>query len=403
MRFLLLTQYYPPEPGAASLRLEAMAHELMLKGHTVTVVSAKAHHLGAHQNRMDSSRDVVRGVPVLRTWIWRVSTGRFWLRLLNYFSFVITGFWGMLRSPRPDYVIVESPPLFLGLAAYWYKQIFKIPYILSVSDLWPESAVALGLVRNRLLIRVTQMLERMLYRHAAFVSGVTEGICQTVRETGVIPAHRVLFFPNGVDTQLFHRVSPSNELVSHLNVRDKKVFLYPGTLGYAQGLEIIVDAAEVLRDRDDVVFLLVGEGPMRQKLETEVARRQLANVLFEPLQPVHRMAAYFSLARAVVVPLRHHPLFRGARPSKVFPAWAVRCPVIFAGEGEMADLVEKSGGGVVVPPEDAGGLAMAVEFLANITDWEWENMGSQGYQFVMDHYTWPRIADQWLSGLETGG
>lgn len=407
MRFVLLTQYYPPEPGAASLRLEAMAQQLVCHGHKVLVVAAQPHHLGVGRSSKATGRlwyqETVRGIPVIRTWIWRVSPRRFWLRLLNYFSFVLTGFSGLLRAGKADYVVVESPPLFLGMTAYLYGRWKKVPYILSVSDLWPESAVALGLVKNPTLIRWTRALELFLYRHAAFVSGVTEGICRSIAETGTIAHNRVLFFPNGVDTELFRRVSPENDLIRRLGVSGKQVFLYPGTMGYAQGLDIIIRAAERLQPRDHIRFLLVGEGPVRAELEQEVARRRLSNVIFEPLQPVERMGQYFSLARAVIVPLRKHQLFRGARPSKVFPAWAVGTPVIYAGEGEMAELVQTSGGGLVIPPEDGEALAQAVGRLADLDDRQWRMMAEAGHRFVLEHYTWPVIARQWLGGLAQGG
>lgn len=406
MRFLFLTQYYPPEPGAASLRLQAMAHQLQRHGHEVEVVTAFPHHLGAKRQggRWGQWRvtEEVNGVPVTRTWIWAVSTGRFWFRLLNYFSFVFTSFFGLLKSRRPDYVIVESPPLFLGITAFLYGWFKRVPYILSVSDLWPESAIALGLVKNPTLIGLTRRLEHFLYRHAAYVSGVTEGICRTIRDTNTIQSDRVLFFPNGVDVALFSGSGNSVGLADELGLAQKRVFLYPGTLGYAQGLEIIVDAAEILGDQPDIVFLLVGEGPVKASLQAEVQARGLTNVIFEPLQPVERMAAYFGLARGAVVPLRRHKLFAGARPSKVFPAWAAGIPVIFAGEGEMADLIEEAGGGLVVPPEDGAGLAMAVEFLSRISDFEWQTMGQAGRDYVLAHYTWDRIADQWLLGLHHG-
>lgn len=405
-RFIFLTQYYPPEPGAASIRIQAMVHQLIRRGHAVTVVTAQAHHLGATRQGTAGGlmfREDVNGVAVIRTWIWRIATGRFWLRLLNYFSFVLTSFFGLWSVGMADYLVVESPPLFLGITAYLYGRWKKIPYILSVSDLWPESAVALGLVKNRILIRFTRRLEHFLYRHAAFVSGVTRGIQDGVLTTGEVSPDRLLFFPNGVDRETFSRVDPDPELVNHLGIRDKAVFLYPGTLGYAQGLSVIVEAAEMLQDYPDIVFLLVGEGPVKPELERMVQEKGLNNVLFEPLQPVERMARYFSLARGVVVPLRKNKLFKGARPSKVFPAWSVGTPVIYSGEGEMADLVEEARGGVVVPPEDSGALAMAVEFLSRLSEREWRQMGEAGRMFVLERYTWDGIMDQWLKGLNLGG
>ncbi|MBX5468011.1 MAG: glycosyltransferase family 4 protein [Firmicutes bacterium] len=378
-----------------------MAQELVRLGHAVRVVTALPHHLGAGAGRpfrlWQEERD--GAVWVLRTWIWRVKPGRFWRRLLNYFSFVVTSFFGLWRAGRADYLVVESPPLFLGLTAWAYGRLRRIPYILSVSDLWPDSAVALGLVTNPQLIGLARRLEHFLYRNAAYVSAVTEGIRAAVAASGTIPASRVLFFPNGVDPAAFTGGDPER-IRRRLGLEGRHVFLYPGTLGYAQGLEIILEAADLLREGlPEVLFLLVGEGPVKAAMMAEAERRGLSNVRFEPLRPVGEMRHYFALSRGVVVPLRRHPLFAGARPSKVFPAWAAGVPVIFAGEGEMARLVEESGAGVVVPPEDGPALAMAVEFLTRIADWEWRAMGEAGRRFVAERYRWDAIARAWVEGL----
>jgi len=406
LKFILLTQYYPPEPGAASIRLQAMARQLIRYGHQVTVVTAQAHHLGAKEKDGRGSfrayRETIQGIPVIRAWIWRVRPGRFWLRLINYFSFVVTSFFALWRAGAADYVIVESPPLFLGMTAWAYQTLRGVPYILSVSDLWPESAVALGLVTQPTVIRLARRLEWFLYRHAALVSGVTQGILDGIRDTGQVPPHRLLFFPNGVDPAVFRRGAPDGDLRRRMNPDRYKIFLYPGTLGYAQGLTIILDAADHLRQRSDIRFLLVGDGPVRAELIRQVDQRGLTNVWFEPLQPADRMPQYFALARAVVVPLRRHPLFRGARPSKVFPAWAAGVPVIYCGEGEMAELVEEAQAGRVVPPEDGEALAQAVVELADLPDADWTVLSQNGERFVREHYTWDRIGDAWIQAFHAG-
>lgn len=402
LRFIFLTQYYPPEPGAASLRLEAMAQELSRRGHSVAVVTAMPHHLGTGptQKRPWMIRESVRGIPVVRMWIWRVPpTKRFWWRLVNYFSFVLTSFLGLRQFDRPDYLLIESPPLFLGITGRFYAKRYHVPYILSVSDLWPESAVALGLVKNPWLIFLTKKLELSLYAHAHYVSTVTEGIRRAVINTHTIDPDRVLFFPNGVDLDRFSRVRPQEALYNKFGGSHKKIFLYPGTLGYAQGLEVILEAASLLMTEPDIVFLLVGDGPVKRQLMKQAQVLRLTNVFFEDLQPVEKMPNYFSIAQGVVVPLRKHPLFHGARPSKVFPAWSAKVPIIYVGEGEMADLVVRSGGGVVVPPEDHQALARTVKRLARMDGTQWSQMGQQGWNFVYDHYTWQHITDEWLKGI----
>ncbi len=403
--FIFLTQYYPPEPGAASLRLEAMAQELTKRGHQVTVVTALPHHLGAGNKRQFRwmVKEQIRGINVIRTWIWRVSPQkRFWWRLLNYFSFVLSSAVALRAFKRPDYLLIESPPLFLGITGRWYAKKYHVPYILSVSDLWPESAIALGLVKNRLLIALTKRLELSLYRDASYVSTVTEGIRQAVIASGTIDPLRVLFFPNGVDLDKFPQVSPQETLIQKFGGPGKKIFLYPGTMGYAQGLEVIIQAAKELADNEKISFLLVGDGPVKQSLINQVRDEGLTNVFFEELQPVENMPQYFAISCAVVVPLRKHPLFHGARPSKVFPAWSAKVPIIYVGEGEMADLVLNSGGGLVVSPEDGKALALAVTRLANMTESEWLQMGYRGWAFTRDHYTWQHIADEWLKAIGPG-
>ncbi len=403
LNFIFLTQYYPPEPGAASLRLEAMAQELTRRGHHVTVLTAMPHHLGvlSHKKFEWMIQEEIRGIRVIRTWIWRVApTRKFWWRLLNYFSFVVSSAFGLRQLNRPDYLLIESPPLFLGITGRWYAKKYHVPYILSVSDLWPESAMALGLVKNPLLIALTKRLELSLYRGACYVSTVTEGIRQAVIASGTIDSNRVLFFPNGVDLDRFPQVSPQKTLIEKFGGRGKKIFLYPGTLGYAQGLEVIIQAAKELEGNERISFVLVGDGPMKQSLMNHVRHEHLTNVFFEDLQPVENIPQYFAIACAVVVPLRKHPLFHGARPSKVFPAWSAKVPIIYVGEGEMADLVIHSGGGLVVPPEDGKALALAVMHLANMARGDWLQMGYKGWAFTRDHYTWQHIADEWLKGID---
>jgi len=399
---IILTQYYPPEPGAASIRLQAMAREFVRHGFRVTVVTAFPHHLGYHSPAYHGrllTREQDGPIRVIRTWVYRAPQGSFVRRLLNYFSFVLSSGLGLAGAERPDYLLIESPPLFLGLTAYVYGRLTGVPYILSVSDLWPASAVALGLVQSRLAIEASEWLERFLYRHAYRISAVTEGIRDAIAATGLVPAGHILFAPNGVDPDRFQDAKADPELVRRLDLAGKRVFLYPGTMGYAQGLDVILDAAAELRDDPRIVFLLVGDGPVKAALEADAARRGLTNVIFEPLQPAERMPYYFGLARAVVVPLRRHRLFAGARPSKAFPAWAAGVPVIFCGEGEMAGVVEASGAGTVVPPEDGRALATAVRHYADLSDEEFAGQAERGRQFVRQHYAWPRIIDAWLKGL----
>jgi colanic acid biosynthesis glycosyl transferase WcaI len=402
MRILLLTQYFPPEKGAAQVRLWELAKGLKTEGHTVTVVTAFPNHptgiIPPDYRGKLFAREELAGIKILRTWIYPVKRGRFWLRLLNYFSFVFSSLYGILRCGRQDLIIVESPPLFIGfsaLVASWLKQ---APYIFNVSDLWPESAVQLGLVSNKTLIAMCERLERYFYRKAFKLSAQTQGIVAGLQKKGVA-AGDILFLPNGVDTDLFQPRDPDRELLAGLGLQGKKVILYAGTMGYAHGIETALAAADILRGEEDIFFLFVGDGSERPKLEEQARAMNLPNIRFIDFQPLAEIPRYYSLSSINLSTLRRYKLSEGVRPSKVFPALASGQPLIYVGEGEGAAIVRESGGGIVLEPENPGLLARAIlELLKDPA--RCRELSRKGREYVIRHYSWRSIIRNWLDQFE---
>ncbi|MBC2721496.1 glycosyltransferase family 4 protein [Desulfosporosinus sp.] len=401
MRILMLTQYFPPESGAAQVRLKEVAKGLQRSGHQVTVVTAFPNHpsgvIPPNYRGHWRMKDEVDGIPVWRTWIYPVQRGRFWKRLLNYFSFVFSSFWGLSKVGKQDILFFESPPLFLGITALIYGWLTRTRIIMNISDLWPESAVALGLVNSRWMIKAAEGLEKLLYRKAWKISTQTEGIRDSLLQRGV-PKEKVTFLPNGVNLELFAPRERDAEMARTLGIKeDDFVLIYAGTMGYAQGLESVIHTAVLLKDKPNVRFLFVGDGTEKPMLEALVQEKGLANVIFVDFQPVQEMPRYFSLSSASIVPLKKNKLFEGARPSKMFPALGSAVPVIYSGEGEAAELVLSSGGGVVVAPENSQELAQAIlELQKNPNRRE---MGQKGRRFVEANYTWSEIIRNWLREL----
>ncbi|TMC72089.1 MAG: glycosyltransferase family 4 protein, partial [Chloroflexi bacterium] len=179
-RFLILTQHFPPEVGAAQIRLHAFGKQLQARGHEVRVVTAMPNYPRGEVFPEYRGKRVVReeldGLHVTRTWI-RPATGRNVVkRLLGYWSFAISSVPACLREPKPDFIFVESPPLFLGCTAYVCSRLRRVPFILNVSDLWPASARELGIVRSKSLLWLGERLERFLYRTAYRITAQTDGI-----------------------------------------------------------------------------------------------------------------------------------------------------------------------------------------------------------------------------------
>ena len=405
MRILMLTQYFSPEKGAAQVRLLEVAKFIQAHGHHIEIVTAFPNHpegvIPPEYQGKFYMRDEVFNIPVYRTWIYPVQRGKFWKRLLNYFSFVFSGMYGVLRSGPADYIFVESPPLFIGFTAIFAKWVKRAKVIFNVSDLWPESAVSLGLVQNKGIITLTELLEKHMYKVAWRISTQTEGIIESLCQRG-IAREKIVFLPNGVDPELVAPQEPDRVLAKKLAVEDKFVILYAGTMGYAHGLEVALQAADKLRDNSDIVFLFVGDGSERLKLEIMAETMKLPNVRWVPFQPITEISRYYSLAAINLSTLRRYKLSEGVRPSKVFPGLASAKPLVYVGEGEGAMIVEKSGGGLVLPPENPELLAQTIlELKANPT--KRAEMGKCGRKYIIDHYSWATIVSSWLNQLKIMG
>ncbi len=401
MRFLFLTQYFPPEVGAPQIRLASMIRELTRLGHEVEVITALPNYptgrIFPEYRGKWYCRETWEGVPIRRVWLY-ASTGAGFRRMLNYGSFTFASLVGLMGTKRPDYIFVESPPLFLSIPGWVASVVRRSRFIFNVADLWPDSVRELGFVSDGWMLRLAERIEAWSYRKAAFVNAVTEGIRQNLIEKKGVSPEKVLFLPNGVDTELFRPMKPDEALARELGLTNKKVVLYAGTQGFANGLEVALEAAKLLADTD-VVFVLIGDGSEKKRLQKMARGRGVENVHFlDPASPEY-VARLYSLALAGFSSLRNLPLFDGARPSKIFPAMASGKPVIYSGAGEGARLIEYAKAGLVVPPEDPVALAKAVRKLTENLALA-EDLGRNGRQYVDENLSWKILITDWLRQLE---
>jgi colanic acid biosynthesis glycosyl transferase WcaI len=401
MKFLILTQYFLPEIGAAQTRLDAMVRQLTARGHEVEVVTALPNYpqgrIHAGYERTFYRCERLGGIPIHRVWL-VASAGAGSKRLLNYLSFSLTCMWALLKPEKPDFVFIESPPLFLGVPGLLAARLWGVPAIFNVADLWPDSIVDMGLMKDGLPIRTALKLERWLYRNMTYITAVTEGIRDTLLRKKGVPAEKVLFLPNGVDLEQCQPRSPDSELKAHLGLDGKKIILYQGTQGFAHGLSAVLHTANLLRDDSDIHFLFVGAGSERSTLEALKSKLGLTNVSFHDPVPMATLARFFSIAECGLVSLRDTPLFRGARPAKVNSILGFAKPVIFFGQGEGANLVRQAGAGLLVNHGDLQGLAAAVRRVIRDPDFA-AQMGRNARQYAETHLSWSILIDDWLNQL----
>lgn len=400
MRILFLTQYYPPETGAAQNRMSDLARRLKNAGHDVTVLTAlpsypKGEIYPGYRGRFVMPEDDA-GIRIVRTWAYATKEKSFVPRILNYLSFsvlsVAVGWWTIENA---DIVFVESPPLFVGFAGYCLSKLKHAKFVLNISDLWPESAVVLGVLRNRRLIRWVTRAEEWLYSRASLVTGQTQGIIASIRRR--CPNTLLHLLTNGVAPEFLeeaaHLRSSRACLREKFGLGQRFIVAYTGVHGLAQGLDTLLRAAEILRGHRGIQFCFFGDGPEKPHLRSIAAERGLENVQFYPPLPASQMVELLASVDVCVVPLRRNDLFKGALPAKLFEALAAGVPVLAAVDGEAKELVEKSQGGLLVEPENPEDLAQKA--LRLYRDAELcRRLGENSPAYVLNYYNRKEIAER---------
>jgi len=399
MRILYLSQYFPPEVGATQTRAHEMARGLVQAGHQVTMIAEVPNHPHgiippAYRGKL-YERATLDGIDVIRVWVKSSPVKDFRSRMAFYLSYMVMAALAgiFLARGKFDALYATSPPLFVGGAALILSFLRRIPLIFEVRDLWPESAVALGELKNPRAIRLAAWLEERCYARARQIIVVTQGIYQRLVERG-IPTDKLAFIPNGANTNLFQpQPEAAQALRQELGLGEAFVVLYAGIHGIAQGLELLLQCARRLENNTSIRFLFVGEGPVKADLMAQAQQMGLSNIIFYGEVARERVPAFLSLARVAVVPLRKLDLFEGALPSKMFDAWACACPTLVTIGGEAKAVLAQAAAGVWVAPEDVEALSAAILRLVDDPA-QVRQMGENGRRFVAEHYSRQAQAQQ---------
>jgi len=366
VRILYISQYFPPEVGATQNRAYEMACGLVRAGHEVTMVTEFPNHptgvIPAHYRGKLFESTRTDGIEVLRTWVKASPSSSFSSRMAFYLSFSLMSVCaGVFKARGPfDLVYATSPPLFVGGAGLATAFLLRIPFVLEVRDLWPESAVTLGQLKSRALIALATLLEKTCYRQASHIVVTAQEMYDHFVDRG-ISADKITVVRNGSNTEAF-RQDPGarRHMRSDLELEEYFVTLYVGLHGLAQDLDTLLNVAESLKeDHSEIRFVLIGDGPRKRKLQKDSEARALTNILFLPSQPMKRIPEFINAADVTLAPLMP-PHLRGAIPSKIFDSMACGVPVIVAAAGEAKQVVEEAEAGVAVEPGNTHALRDAI-------------------------------------------
>ncbi len=404
MKILILTQYFPPETGAPQNRLFDLAMRWKSRGADITVLTAMPNYpqMTIHKEYKGKvyAFENMDGLKIHRAYIYVNKSKSFTARLLNYFSFVLSSLTiGIIKISKTDYILCESPPLFLGITAYLLSRFKGAKMIFNVSDLWPESAEKLGLVKNKILLNVSVKLEEFLYRKSFFISGQTKGIVKNI--SGRFPQKKVHWLPNGADFSIYNLVTGDSDWRKQNGFNGSDIlFLYAGIIGYAQGLDVILRAAEKLKDLSHVKYILLGEGPVKDDLIEMKEKMHLENVFFYGAVSKSQMPVIIKSVNAGIIPLKKLDLFLGAVPSKIFELLALKKPLLLGVDGEAKELfIEEGKCGIFFKPGDDNDLAAKIRLMISNID-EMNAMGERGREYVYKNFNRDNIAEHFWQQLQ---
>ncbi|MBX3349516.1 MAG: glycosyltransferase family 4 protein [Nitrospira sp.] len=402
MHILFLSHYFPPEVNAPASRTFEHCRQWVRDGHRVTVVTCAPNHprgkvYPGYRNRL-YAREEKDGITIIRVWTYVTANEGFLKRTLNYVSYMAAAIVAAPFIQKADIVISTSPQFFNGLAGYVVSRMKRVPWVLEIRDLWPESILAVGVIKNPFIIHLLEWLELFAYRQADRIVPVTDAFQRYIEGKG-IPKEKISVIKNGADLTLYKPVTGTNRLAELLGVQGKFVAAYLGTHGMAHHLETVLYAAQRLREYPDIVLILAGDGAERQRLAALRNKLGLDNVLMLDQQPKEQMPWLWALSDVSLILLKKSDLFKTVIPSKIFESMAMEKPIILGVEGESADIVRAADAGYCIEPENTEELVTRLIELHRDEALR-RKFGTNGRKHVCSYYDRIELAKRFEDALE---
>jgi len=403
MKVLVITPFYAPDLGPSAALYEMLCEDLVCLGCEVSVISAVPHYPTGRVSREFRGpliqREQRRGVAVTRVRVPSVDRGRILLRLLSFICYqLLAAAAGLFR--RFDVLIASNPALEVALPFLVLGVLRHKPIIFSVHELYPDVGVKLGTFRHRAVIRAVEAMERFCFSRTTYVRVLSEGYKKALEARGV-PESKLVVIPDWTDTDFMAPHPRQNPFSSEWGLNDSLVVMYAGNIGKTQGLELVLEAAQLLVAERSIRFVLVGDGAARQSLERAVRDQGLSSVRFIPFQPRERLPLVLASADVSLITLQPGLAFHSV-PSKGYSILASARPLVAAVDPgtDTWNLVQESGGGVCVEPQNPPALAEAILRLHCDKTYR-EQLGAQGRHYVIEHRSRVFAARQFYNLLRT--
>lgn len=408
MKVLLLHQFFLEENDSGGSRWNEMSKVWAQKGHEITVLSSMMHYGGNEKPKKYRGRYVVNSKQgLINVWRCHVSKGynsNFLGRLLGYFSFVCSSLYaGIFKvGKKPDLIIVTSPPLFIGIAGYILSRLKGVPFVFEVRDLWPESAIDTGVVKNKMMIKVSFWLENFIYRKAILINVLTPAFKDVLIAKKNVDPKKIIYIPNAADFSIadsflvnfdVEQFKKENSLDS-----DRFIVTYVGAHGVANELGQILDTAKIMQDTN-VLFLLIGQGMEKDRLIDRALQMKLANVRFIDPVPKAEIFKYILASDVGASVLKRIDTFKTVYSNKTFDYMSCKKPTMMAIDGVSRELIENSQSGLYVEPENPLDFKkQLMKYMSNPN--LIKEHGENGYNYAKSNFDRNVLANRYLSELK---
>jgi len=402
MKILIFHQYFLGKNDPGGSRWNQFS-KMFTQKHHIVVIAGNIHYATGKRigtKRFLNKEKLGPNLTVFRSWTYAGYNKNFLGRLIGYLSYTMSSFITGFFQKNVDLIIVTSPPLFVGVSVWLLAKIKRIPFIFEVRDLWPESAVATGVLTNNILIKIMYWIEKSLYKNARKIVALTPAFKEDISKRFPEYASKIEIITNGADLDLMSPGKKNNWVRDKYGWQEKKVFSYFGAHGVANNLIQVINVAEKFRDRKDILFVLIGDGMQKKELKETARKLNLDNIQFIDSVPKQKVQDFINASDVCMAILKKTDTFKTVYPNKVFDYMACKKPIIVTIDGITRQLIEDAQAGYYAEPENTEAFKEVIEKMINLDDSELEKLGENGFDFVKKHFDRFALAKKYLTILE---
>lgn len=413
MKILLIHQYFLEKDEGGGSRFNEITKSWSEQGHEITVLAGMVHYNTGKKPKKYKGKftykDLMfyKNVDVIRCHVSESYNINFIGRLWAYFSFVFSSIYAGLFKIKNEYdiILVTSPPLFVGITAYFLSRIYGIPYVFEIRDLWPESAIDTGVLKNKLIIKFAYWFEGFIYKQAKLINVLTPAFRDKLISIKNVPKEKVILIPNAADFSLAEKIQKDSsfnalKFKKELGLENKFVITYVGAHGVANHLIQLIDAAEKLQNTN-IVFQLIGSGMRKEFLQKEVIKRSLSNVIFRDPVPKFEVFKYILASDVGTSVLKNVETFKTIYSNKTFDYMSCKKPILLIIDGVSRELVETAKCGVFAEPENPLYIANKSKEMSTLKKSDLNQMGLNGYNYARENFDRVKLSKKYIQEINT--